>query len=219
MATSQNPLARRRHFNKGQWKEQEGEDDKRRDGKITSRNGREWDLEIPWGQRKTVKDGKVLLQRHLLCPTTSKVKGMRWEMMNFRCKIKFSPWVELRFQIIILARKWITLPVIWIIWLIFVMHRCFKGPRDVTLKTGLFWIIRRCWVCKQFRFTKEEMRSDVHFYSCEMITMLDWKKKKTIRYAITKHSNTTPLYSHWKRIAQRNKAWPGHFRHTFVTRE
>ena len=25
-------------------------------------------LEIPWGQRKTGKDGKVLLQRHLWCP-------------------------------------------------------------------------------------------------------------------------------------------------------
>ena len=37
------------------------------DGKITSRNGREWCLEIPWEQRKTGKDGKVLLQRHLWC--------------------------------------------------------------------------------------------------------------------------------------------------------
>ena len=42
-------------------------EDRRRDGKITSRNGREWGLEIPWGQRKTGKDGKVLLQRHLWC--------------------------------------------------------------------------------------------------------------------------------------------------------
>ena len=29
---------------------------------------REWGLEIPWGQRKTGKDGKVLLQHHLWCP-------------------------------------------------------------------------------------------------------------------------------------------------------
>ena len=36
--------------------------------KITSRNGQEWSLEIPWGQRKTGKGGKVLLQRHLWCP-------------------------------------------------------------------------------------------------------------------------------------------------------
>ena len=50
------------------WKEQEGEEDRRRDGKITSRNGWEWGLEIPWGQRKTRKDGKVLLQRYLWCP-------------------------------------------------------------------------------------------------------------------------------------------------------
>ena len=40
----------------------------RRDRKITSKNGREWGLEIPLGQRKTGKDGKVLLQRHLWCP-------------------------------------------------------------------------------------------------------------------------------------------------------
>ena len=41
---------------------------RRRDGKITSSNGREWSLEIPWDQRKTGKGGKVLLQRHLWCP-------------------------------------------------------------------------------------------------------------------------------------------------------
>ena len=35
----------------------------------------------PWGQRKTGKDGKVLLQRYLWCPTTSKVKGLRWDEM------------------------------------------------------------------------------------------------------------------------------------------
>ena len=29
----------------------------------TSRNGQEWSLEIPWGQCKTRKGGKVLLQR------------------------------------------------------------------------------------------------------------------------------------------------------------
>ena len=31
-------------------------------------NIKEWSLEIPWGQRKTGKDGKVLLQRHIWCP-------------------------------------------------------------------------------------------------------------------------------------------------------
>ena len=50
-----------------QRKEQEREEDRRRDRKITSRNGREWGLEIPWGQRKTGKDVKVLSQRHLWC--------------------------------------------------------------------------------------------------------------------------------------------------------
>ena len=47
MATSQDPLAWRRQFCKGQWKEQERGKDRRRDGKITSRYGREWGLEIP----------------------------------------------------------------------------------------------------------------------------------------------------------------------------
>ena len=41
---------------------------RRRDGKITLRNGREWGLEILWGQRKTGNDGMVLLQCHLWCP-------------------------------------------------------------------------------------------------------------------------------------------------------
>ena len=47
MATSQDTLAWQRQFCKGQRKEQEGEEDRRRDGKITSRNGWEWGLEIP----------------------------------------------------------------------------------------------------------------------------------------------------------------------------
>ena len=52
MATSQGPQAWQRQFCRVQWKEQEGEEDRKRDGKITSRNGREWGLEIPWGQRR-----------------------------------------------------------------------------------------------------------------------------------------------------------------------
>ena len=52
----------------GTVKEQEGEEDRRRDNKIASRNGQEWGLEIPCGQRKTGKSGKVLLQRNLWCP-------------------------------------------------------------------------------------------------------------------------------------------------------
>ena len=55
-------------FCRGQWQEQEGEDDRRRNGKITSRNGQEWGLKIPWGQRKTGKGGNVLLQSHQWCP-------------------------------------------------------------------------------------------------------------------------------------------------------
>ena len=68
MATSQDNRAWRRQFCRGQWNEQEGEEDRRRDGKITSRNGLEWGLEIPWGQRKTGEGRKVLLQRHLWWP-------------------------------------------------------------------------------------------------------------------------------------------------------
>ena len=82
MATSQYPLAWRRQFCRGQWKEQEGEEDRRSDRKITSRNGREWGLEIPWGQRKTWKGGKVLLQCICGAPTTSEVKGLRWNEMK-----------------------------------------------------------------------------------------------------------------------------------------
>ena len=77
MSTSQDPLAWRRQLCRGQWKEQEGEKDRRRDEKITSKNGQEWSLEIPWGQRKTGKDGKVLLQR----PVDLRGQGteMRWD--------------------------------------------------------------------------------------------------------------------------------------------
>ena len=66
--SSQDPRTWRRQVCRGQWKEQEEEEDRRRDGKITSRNWRVWDLEIPWGQRKTGNGEKVLLQRHLWCP-------------------------------------------------------------------------------------------------------------------------------------------------------
>ena len=54
---------------------------RRRNGKITSRNGRELGLEIPWGQRKTGKDGKVLLQRHLWCRRPPRLRDWdeRWD--------------------------------------------------------------------------------------------------------------------------------------------
>ena len=48
-------------------KEQEREGDRKRDGKIISKNGQKWDLEIPWGQRKTYKGGMILLQHQLWC--------------------------------------------------------------------------------------------------------------------------------------------------------
>ena len=67
---------------RGQWKEQKGERDRRRDGKIKSRNGREWGLEISWGQQKTGKGGKALLQRHLWCPDDLRRLGI--EMRDVR---------------------------------------------------------------------------------------------------------------------------------------
>ena len=68
MVTSQDHLVWRKQFYRGLLREQEGEEGRRRDGKITSMNGQRWSLEIPWGQRKTEKGRKVLLQRHLWCP-------------------------------------------------------------------------------------------------------------------------------------------------------
>ena len=37
-----------------------------------SRNGQEWNLEIPRGQRKTERGGNVLLQSHLWCPNAER---------------------------------------------------------------------------------------------------------------------------------------------------
>ena len=84
-------LAWRRQFCRGQWKEQEGEEDRRRDGKITSRNGWEWGLDIPWGQRKTGKTGKILLQRHLWCSDYLQGKGteMRWACTRITLLISY----------------------------------------------------------------------------------------------------------------------------------
>ena len=85
MATSQDPLAWQRQFCRGQWKEHEEEEDRRRDGKITSRNGWEWGLEIPWGQQKTGKGGKVLLQCHLWCPDDLQGYGteIKWDETHY----------------------------------------------------------------------------------------------------------------------------------------
>ena len=44
----------------GQWKEQ-GEEDRRRNGKIKTKNRREWSLEKPWRPQKTGKGGKVFV--------------------------------------------------------------------------------------------------------------------------------------------------------------
>ena len=62
-------------FCRGQRKEQEGKEDRRRDDESI----KEWSLEIPCGQQKTGKCGTVLLQRHLWCPDDLRVKGLRWD--------------------------------------------------------------------------------------------------------------------------------------------
>ena len=46
----------------GIMKEQGGEDVRKRDWKTISKNGQEWDLEIPLEQRNTRKPLKALLQ-------------------------------------------------------------------------------------------------------------------------------------------------------------
>ena len=71
----------------GQWKEQEGEEDRKTDGKITSRNGRELGLEIPWGQRMGFGDSlRVAEDREGwkgIVATSSVVKGLWWDERNF----------------------------------------------------------------------------------------------------------------------------------------
>ena len=90
MATSQDPLTWRRQFCKGQWKEQEGEEDRRRDGKITSRNGREWGLEIPWGQRKTREGWKGIVAASSVVPRRPP-RLRDWDEMRW-CHGNYSNW-------------------------------------------------------------------------------------------------------------------------------
>ena len=78
MATFQDPLAWRNNSagDSGRdKKDQEGEEDRKRDDRIASKNGQEWSLEIPCRQRKSGKGGKVLLQRHLWCPADLRGSG------------------------------------------------------------------------------------------------------------------------------------------------
>ena len=77
-------------FCRGQWHEQEGEEDRRRDGKITSKNGQEWSLEISWGQQTTRKGGKELLQSHQWSPDTRQSWGteIRWDEI-VKTKVNF----------------------------------------------------------------------------------------------------------------------------------
>ena len=58
-----------------QWKEQEGEEGRRRDGKTTSKNGQGWGSEIPLGQREIGEGGKVWLQCHTWAPSSEFVSS------------------------------------------------------------------------------------------------------------------------------------------------
>ena len=57
--------------------EQEGEEDRRRDGKITSRNGREWVWRFPEGSGRQGRMERYCCKVICGAPTTSKVKGLR----------------------------------------------------------------------------------------------------------------------------------------------
>ena len=69
-------LGHERQFCRGQWKEQEGEEDRRRDGKITSRNG-VW--RFPEGSGRQGRVERYCCNVICGAPTTSEVKGLRWD--------------------------------------------------------------------------------------------------------------------------------------------
>ena len=84
MATSQDPLAWQRQFCKGQWKEQEGEEDRRRDGKIISRMDGNRVLRFPEGSRRQGRMERYSCKVICGAPTTSKDKRLRvrWDIME-----------------------------------------------------------------------------------------------------------------------------------------
>ena len=67
MATSQNLFGIAKTILRGQWKEKEGEVDRRRNGKVTFKNWQKWVRRFPEGNGKQVKVETMLLQRHLRC--------------------------------------------------------------------------------------------------------------------------------------------------------
>ena len=76
MATSQDPLAWQRQFCRGHWKKEEGEEDRRRGGKITSKNGQEWGLEIFLDHHALLVRLFVSAGNILKSPITSQLKGL-----------------------------------------------------------------------------------------------------------------------------------------------
>ena len=74
MATSQDPLAWWRQFYSGQWKEQEEEENRRRDGKITSR------ILPGMGFGDSLRSAEDRERWKCIVATSSvcKVKGLRW---------------------------------------------------------------------------------------------------------------------------------------------
>ena len=55
---------------------------RRRDWKITSRNGWEWGLEIPWGQQDREGWKGIVATSSVVPPTTSKIKILRWDVQG-----------------------------------------------------------------------------------------------------------------------------------------
>ena len=67
MATSQDLFGIAKTILRGQWKEKEGEADRRRNGKATFKNWQKWVRRFPEGSGRQVKVETILLQRHLRC--------------------------------------------------------------------------------------------------------------------------------------------------------
>ena len=79
MATSQDPLAWQRQLCKGQWKEQEWEEDRRRDGKIHQGMDGNGVWRFPEGSGRQGRMERYCCNVICGAPTTSKVKGLRWD--------------------------------------------------------------------------------------------------------------------------------------------
>ena len=74
----------RRQYCRGQWKEQEGEEDRRRDGKMTSMDRLEFGDSPRAAEDREGWKGIVTTSSVCGAPMTSEVKGMTWDEMRYR---------------------------------------------------------------------------------------------------------------------------------------